>query len=71
MPIEKISGVQKIIIKMCNYAGKPVILASQFLESMVFNPFATRAEISDIHSAVIDGTDGLLLNAETAVGKYP
>ena len=70
MPIEKISGVQKIIIKLCNYAAKPCILASQFLDSMVFNPQATRAEISDIHSAVIDGADGLLLNAETAVGRY-
>jgi pyruvate kinase len=63
--------VQKTVIKLCNYAAKPVILASQFLDSMIFNPFATRAEISDIHSAVIDGADGLLLNAETAVGKYP
>ena len=71
MPIEKISWITKNIIKLCNYKAKPVILASQFLDSMVFNPFPLRAEVSDIHAAVIDGADGLLLNAECSVGKYP
>lgn len=71
LPIEKISWIQKNIIKLCNYQAKPVILASQFLDSMVFNPFPLRAEVTDIHAAVIDGADGLLLNAETSNGKYP
>ena len=71
LPIEKISWIQKKIIKLCNYNAKPVILASQFLDSMVFNPFPLRAEVSDIHAAVTDGADGLLLNAECSVGKYP
>ena len=71
LPIEKISWIQKNIVKLCNYRAKPVILASQFLDSMVFNPFPSRAEVSDIHAAVIDGSDGLLLNAEISVGKYP
>lgn len=71
LPIEKISWIQKNIITLCNYRAKPVILASQFLDSMIHNPFPLRAEVSDIHAAVIDGADGLLLNAETSVGKYP
>ena len=71
LPIEKISWIQKNIKKLCNHAAKPCILASQFLDSMVHNPFPFRAEVTDIHSAVMDGADCLLLNAETTVGKYP
>ena len=71
LPIEKISWIQKSVIKFCNHAAKPCILASQFLDSMVNNPFPLRAEVTDIHSAVTDGADCLLLNTETTIGKYP
>lgn len=71
LPIEKISWIQKSVIKFCNHAAKPCILASQFLDSMVNNPFPLRAEVTDIHSAVMDGADCLLLNSETTIGKYP
>ena len=71
LPIEKISWIQKKVIKYCNQAAKPCILASQFLDSMVHNPFPLRAEVTDIHSAVMDGADCLLLNSETTIGKYP
>jgi pyruvate kinase len=71
LPIEKISWIQKSIIKFCNHVAKPCILASQFLDSMVHNPFPLRAEVTDIHSAVMDGADCLLLNSETTIGKYP
>ncbi|CDW77623.1 pyruvate kinase [Stylonychia lemnae] len=71
LPIEKISWIQKKIVKCCNQAAKPCILASQFLDSMVHNPFPQRAEVTDIYSAVMDGADCLLLNSETTIGKYP
>ena len=71
LPIEKISWIQKSVIKFCNYAAKPCILASQFLDSMVNNPFPLRAEVTDIHSTVMDGADCLLLNSETTIGRYP
>ena len=71
LPIEKIPWIQKSVIKYCNNAAKPCILASQFLDSMVNNPFPLRAEVTDIHSAVMDGADCLLLNSETTIGKYP
>jgi pyruvate kinase len=62
LPIEKISWIQKNVVKLCNKAAKPVIISSQFLDSMITNPFPTRAEATDIHSAVMDGTDCLCLN---------
>ncbi len=71
VPIQTVPAIQKQIIRKCGQAGKPVIVATQMLVSMVNFPVPTRAEVTDVSTAILDGTDAVMLSDETTVGKYP
>ena len=71
MPLEAVPGIQKQITRACRKSGKPVVVATQMLESMIASPVPTRAEVSDVATAIFEGADAVMLSAESAAGRYP
>ena len=71
LPLEQVPGLQKQILRAARHRGKPVVVATQMLESMTASPVPTRAEVSDVATAVFEGADAVMLSAESATGDYP
>ena len=71
LPVQNVPPIQKKLVRMCRAAAKPVIVATQMMESMIESPVPTRAEVSDVAAAIYEGTDAVMLSAESAAGQYP
>src|SRR5580698_9446282 len=71
LPLEQVPTIQKMLVRKCIQSSKPIIIATQMMESMLSNQSPTRAEVNDVANAVLDGADAVMLSEETSVGKYP